>query len=248
MSGVLGGILLAGAVVLFLIGLVPAAIFIGIVGIVFIIAGNGKGSAGGFSGCLIVVFLGVVGGCCLIFRDEISDKISTQKAKPASTSSTSSSKSTLKSKGNLSWEHRNDGGFYVCVSGRYTIDNGSHWDTAWLYLRKRRNSNGYLEHEVYVDYGSKIVPNSLEGGYYGYNKGSKMIWQRGQCSTGNTAMFFLDNNANDRENDVVNLLNGMNGGRYFAAQFRDHRNQWIFAEFDITGAFSKYRDLEEGCD
>lgn len=248
MAGVLGGILLAGAVILFLMGLVPAAIFIGIVGIVFIIVGSGKGSAGGFSGCLIFVFLGVVGGCYLIFRDEIDSKIPSKKPTPTSASSSSSSKPSSKSKGNLTWRHRDDGGFLTTVRGRYTMDGGDHWDTAWLHLRKSRNKNGYLIHEIFVEYGSKIVPNSLKDGYYRFSKDAKWTWQRCSCSDNNKGMFYNDNYSNDGTDDVVNLLNGMNGARYFAADFKDHHNRWIFAEFDITGAFSKYRDLEEGCD
>ena len=104
---------------------------------------------------------------------------------------------------------------------------------------------------MYVNYASKIVPNSCKDGWFkirndtDWNK-SKWTWQRCSASTDNKAIFYDDNAPNDNEDDVINLLNAMNGKRCFAADFEDHRGRWISAQFNIAGAFAKFIDLQEG--
>lgn len=238
--GVLGGILLAISTILFFIGLSPIAIFVGIVGGLFLLMSeNGSGAAKGYvgCGCLVIVILAV--GFYLIFV----------KPNMNSGSSTSSSgKTETKHDGNLFWGHLNDGGYRVYVKGEFKIGDRGDWDVAYLTFRRSRNKNGSFGHEVYIDYCQKIVPNSVNEIAYKFsaNNDAKWLWQSCCASTDNTAIFFKDNSPNDDRDDVVNLLNAMNGKRYFTADFKDHRDRWIIARFDITGAFAKYIDLQEG--
>lgn len=244
--GVLGGILLAIATILFFLGLSPIAIFVGIVGGIFLLMSeNGSGAAKGYvgCGCLVVVILAV--GFYLFFvKPNMNDGSSTS----------SSSKIETRQEGSLSWGHLDDGGFWVSAMGGFkNIDDNGDCDVAYLTCRRSRNKNGSLRHEVYINYCSKIVPNSVNEIAYKFsatnfiaNNDAKWLFQSCSASTDNTAIFFNDNTPNDDRDDVVNLLNAMNGKRYFAACFKDHRDRMIIAVFDITGAFAKYIDLQEG--
>ncbi len=246
--GILGGILLLMGVILFFLGLAPIAIFIGGIGVLFAVMAGGNGAAKGFGGgCLVIVAILGVGGYFLYNGligngDESEDEeVSNAKTYPT------------KQDGDLFWEHLDDGGYRVYVKGKYVIEtkgNWSDWNDAWLHLRKRRE-NGRWKYNVFVDYCSKVIPNSCNKGAFIIRndsnwKDSRWTWQRCSCSTDNSALFFVDNSPNDNEDDVITLLNAMSGKRWFAAGFEDHHGRWIFARFNITGAFAKFIDLQEG--
>ena len=246
--GILGGILLLMGVILFFLGLAPIALFIGGIGVLFAVMAGGNGAAKGFGGgCLVIVAILGVGGYFLYNGligngDESEDEeVSNAKTYPT------------KQDGDLFWGHLDDGGYRVYVKGKYAIEtkgNWSDWNDAGWHLRKKCE-NGRWWYEVYVAYDSKIVPNSCKMGAFKIRKDTdwnknNWTWQRCCASTDNKAIFFEDNAPNDNEDDVINLLNAMNGKRWVAAGFEDHRGRWIFARFNITGAFAKFKDLQEG--
>jgi hypothetical protein len=241
--GILGGILLAIATILFFIGLSPIAIFVGIIGVVFVVLAANKGKEGdaatGFVGCGCLTLVAIIVSCYFVFVDEDEEDDS------SSSQTASSDITTTKQDGDLFWEHLDDGGYRVYVKGRFKRDGDGNWNIAYLCLRRSRK-NGSLVHQVYVAYCSKVVPNSVNEIAYRFSESQKWVWQRCQVSTSNEAVFFGDNAPNDNRDDVVDLINAMKGKQYFVADFKDHRGRWVFAEFDITGAFAKYIDLQEG--
>ena len=234
--GVLGGILLLVGVILFFIGLMPLALFIGFIGVLFAVMGNGNGTAKGFGGGYLVV-LAILAASAYFFYNVFIEEENVSHAKTYPIKQTA-----IKQTGNLFWEHLDDGGYRVWVKGLYAIraeGNSGDWKEASLVLR-RQQKDGKWQHEVYVCYGSKVVPKSCKKGAFQIRNDSNWedscwTWQNCSCSTDNTAIFFNDNSPNDNEDDVINLLNAMNGKQYFAAVFEDHRGRWFFAKFNIMG-------------
>jgi len=96
--GILGGILLLVGVILFFLGFVPIALFIGGIGVLFAVMEGGNGAAKGFGGgCLVIVAILGVGGYFLYnVLTADGDSGGSRQAPPAKTSKYSGKRKYIK--------------------------------------------------------------------------------------------------------------------------------------------------------